>query len=62
MISYSQNEEIEVLDAKGNWIKATYKFPSHRNEDEPQHHVIQCFELDWCHIRTPDNKIRKISK
>lgn len=62
MLAYSKNEEIEVLNSKGNWVKGTYKFPSHKDEGEPQHHIIQCFELDYCHIRIPDNKIRKISK
>lgn len=25
-------------------------------------HVIECFDLDYCPIRIPDDKIRKVSK
>lgn len=56
MTNYSKNEKIEVLNKEGKWVEGTYKFPS----DYEGQHIILCFDIDYCHIRIPDDKIRKI--
>lgn len=65
-MTYQKNEKIEVLDHEGNWVIGRYMFPSDFSDDDfepsPIQHVIECFDLDYCPIRIPDDKIRKIIK
>ena len=64
VMTYQKNEKIEVLDREGNWIPGRYMFLSDYYDSETLNylHVIECFDLDYCPIRIPDDKIRKMGK
>ncbi len=61
-MTYQKDEIIEVLSPEGNWLFGKYRFPSAYSDDDAIVHVVECFDLDYCPIRIPDDKIRKVSK
>lgn len=57
MTEYTKNETVQVLDANGKWVDARYMFKS----IDEGYHVIECPSLWYGAIKTPDDKIRKVS-
>lgn len=57
MTEYTKNETIQVLDANEKWVDGRYMFKS----IDEGYHVIECPSLWYGAIKTPDDKIRKVS-
>lgn len=62
MSDYQKDEKIEVLTPEGKVFPGKYVCLSSRfNDDIGEHyHIIECFDLDYCYIRIPNSKIRKV--
>jgi len=60
MTTYKKNEQIEVFVPEKGWFPGRYIFMVDDDDNSEQLHVIECPDLWYGAIKTPDDKIRKI--